>query len=179
MRPDWAKAHYNRGVTLRVMGDPRQAREAMEKALQIDPDYADALNNLGSLLAAEGKHAAAGRTFRRLLKVDPGNATGWNELGSVLSALDQKKEAVDAYRKAAEGALKGVLEYSEAETVSVDYNGNPHSAIVDATDAARLEIIPGRPVLCLDGVDVDSADCPVLTTHSRFVADRIALIVET
>ncbi|HMK81837.1 MAG TPA: phosphonate metabolism transcriptional regulator PhnF [Xanthobacteraceae bacterium] len=53
------------------------------------------------------------------------------------------------------------------------------AAIVDATDAARLEIIPGRPVLCLDGVDVDGEDCPVLTTHSRFVADRIALIVET
>jgi GntR family phosphonate transport system transcriptional regulator len=53
------------------------------------------------------------------------------------------------------------------------------AAIVDAPDAARLEIIPGRPVLCLDSVDVDETDCPVLTTHSRFVADRIALVVET
>jgi GntR family phosphonate transport system transcriptional regulator len=53
------------------------------------------------------------------------------------------------------------------------------AAIVDAPDAARLEITPGRPVLCLDSVDVDADDVPVLTTHSRFVADRIALVVET
>jgi glyceraldehyde 3-phosphate dehydrogenase len=38
-----------------------------------------------------------------------------------------------AFRAAAEGKLKGVLEYSDAPTVSVDYNGNPHSAIFDAT----------------------------------------------
>jgi GntR family phosphonate transport system transcriptional regulator len=53
------------------------------------------------------------------------------------------------------------------------------AAVVDATDAARLEIIPGRPILCLDSVDVDADDVPVLTAHSRFVADRIALVVET
>jgi len=39
-----------------------------------------------------------------------------------------------AFRKAAEGELKGVLEYSEAQTVSIDYNGNPHSSIFDATN---------------------------------------------
>jgi len=53
------------------------------------------------------------------------------------------------------------------------------AAVVDAIDAARLEILPGRPILCLESVDVDDKDCPVLTAHSRFVADRIALMVET
>jgi len=53
------------------------------------------------------------------------------------------------------------------------------AAVVDVTDAARLEIIPGRPVLCVETVDVDGEDRPVLTAHSRFVADRIALVVET
>jgi glyceraldehyde 3-phosphate dehydrogenase len=38
-----------------------------------------------------------------------------------------------AFRAAAEGKMKGVLEYSDAPTVSIDYNGNPHSAIFDAT----------------------------------------------
>jgi glyceraldehyde 3-phosphate dehydrogenase len=40
-----------------------------------------------------------------------------------------------AFRKNADGPLKGILEYSDAPTVSVDYNGNPHSAIFDATNA--------------------------------------------
>jgi GntR family transcriptional regulator, phosphonate transport system regulatory protein len=66
----------------------------------------------------------------------------------------------------------GVHQYSRKSTQIT-------AALVDATDAARLEIIPGRPILCLDSVDVDSGDVPVLTGHSRFVADRIALLVET
>jgi len=38
-----------------------------------------------------------------------------------------------AFKVAAEGKLKGVLAYSDEPTVSVDYNGNPHSSIFDAT----------------------------------------------
>jgi glyceraldehyde 3-phosphate dehydrogenase len=38
-----------------------------------------------------------------------------------------------AYRKAAsQGALKGIIAYSEVELVSSDYIGNPHSCIIDA-----------------------------------------------
>jgi len=44
-----------------------------------------------------------------------------------------------AYKAAAEGTLKGVLEYSEAPTVSIDYNGNPHSAILDATNTLVMD----------------------------------------
>jgi glyceraldehyde 3-phosphate dehydrogenase len=38
-----------------------------------------------------------------------------------------------AFKAAAAGALQGVLQYSDEPTVSVDYNGNPHSSIFDAT----------------------------------------------
>ena len=37
-----------------------------------------------------------------------------------------------AMKAAADGPLKGILEYSEAPLVSVDINGNPHSSIFDA-----------------------------------------------
>lgn len=39
-----------------------------------------------------------------------------------------------AFRKAAEGSLRGLLEYTEEELVSIDFRGNPHSAIVDANN---------------------------------------------
>lgn len=42
------------------------------------------------------------------------------------------QEVNAAFRKAAEGAFKGLLEYTEDELVSIDFRGNPHSAIVDA-----------------------------------------------
>ena len=38
-----------------------------------------------------------------------------------------------AFKAAADGKLKGVLQYSDEPTVSIDYNGNPHSSIFDAT----------------------------------------------
>jgi len=37
-----------------------------------------------------------------------------------------------AIRTAAEGPLKGILQYCEEELVSVDFNGNPHSSIFDS-----------------------------------------------
>jgi glyceraldehyde 3-phosphate dehydrogenase len=40
-------------------------------------------------------------------------------------------ELNQAFKDAAEGALKGILRYSDLPLVSKDYNGDPHSAIVD------------------------------------------------
>jgi glyceraldehyde 3-phosphate dehydrogenase len=37
-----------------------------------------------------------------------------------------------ALKKAAEGPMKGILEYSDEELVSIDFRGNPASSIVDA-----------------------------------------------
>jgi glyceraldehyde 3-phosphate dehydrogenase len=44
-----------------------------------------------------------------------------------------------AFREAAQGKLKNILQYSEEPLVSVDLNGNPHSAILDAPLTAVLE----------------------------------------
>ncbi len=51
----------------------------------------------------------------------------------VVLEKETTKEAVNAaLKEAAQGALKGVLGYSEEPLVSVDYKGDPHSSIVDA-----------------------------------------------
>ncbi len=44
-----------------------------------------------------------------------------------------------AYRRAADGPLKGILKYSEAPIVSVDQNGDPHSATLDAPLTTVIE----------------------------------------
>jgi glyceraldehyde 3-phosphate dehydrogenase len=49
-------------------------------------------------------------------------------------------EAVNAaFRKAAMGPLKGILDVTDQELVSVDFNGNSHSAIVDLPSTAVVE----------------------------------------
>ena len=42
------------------------------------------------------------------------------------------EEVNQAMQRAAEGPLKGILQYCQEELVSVDFNGNPHSSIFDA-----------------------------------------------
>jgi glyceraldehyde 3-phosphate dehydrogenase len=45
----------------------------------------------------------------------------------------------DAFREAAAGKLRGILDASEEELVSVDFNGNAHSSIVDLSSTAMIE----------------------------------------
>lgn len=50
-----------------------------------------------------------------------------------------KEEINAALKAAAEGELKGVLQYEEAELVSMDFKGNPHSSILDAASTLVLD----------------------------------------
>ena len=52
------------------------------------------------------------------------------------------------------------------------------AGIVDATDAARLDLALGRPVLVVDSTDVDTDGTPLLTKRSRFAAERVEFLVE-
>jgi glyceraldehyde 3-phosphate dehydrogenase len=45
----------------------------------------------------------------------------------------------DAYREAASGRLRGILDATSEELVSCDFNGNPHSSIVDLPSTALIE----------------------------------------
>ena len=49
------------------------------------------------------------------------------------------EEVNAAFRKAAEGAMKGILEYTEEPLVSIDFKGNPASSIVDALSTMVLD----------------------------------------
>src|ERR1700740_427737 len=53
-----------------------------------------------------------------------------------LTVFTEKPAAVQsvnaALKAAADGPMKGILQFEEEELVSVDFRGNPHSSIVDA-----------------------------------------------
>lgn len=49
------------------------------------------------------------------------------------------EEVNTALKRAAEGELKGILAYTEEPLVSRDFNGNPHSSIVDALSTMVIE----------------------------------------
>ena len=60
----------------------------------------------------------------------------------------------------------GVRDFSRASTRIT-------AAIADATDAARLDLALGRPVLVVDSTDVDIEGRPIVTKRSRFAAERV------
>jgi len=53
------------------------------------------------------------------------------DLVALLSKDITAEEANTAIKNAAQGKLKGILDYSESPLVSIDYTSNPHSSIVD------------------------------------------------
>lgn len=68
---------------------------------------------------------------------------------------DLEKEATAesvnaALKEAADGPLKGILQYSEGPLVSIDVNGNPHSSIFDAP---LTKVIGGNMVKVLSWYD--------------------------
>jgi glyceraldehyde 3-phosphate dehydrogenase len=58
------------------------------------------------------------------------------DLTAQLSRKTTVEEINATFKAAAEGKLKGILEYNTEQTVSVDYNGNPASSIFDSTQTA-------------------------------------------
>ncbi len=52
------------------------------------------------------------------------------------------------------------------------------AGIVDAVDAARLDLALGRPVLVVDATDVDTDGRPLVTKRARFAAERVEFLVE-
>jgi glyceraldehyde 3-phosphate dehydrogenase len=71
----------------------------------------------------------------------------------LVAIVDKKTSAEEvnaALKEAANGAMKGLLQFSEDELVSIDFKGNPHSSIVDA---AYTKVMDGDFVKVLSWYD--------------------------
>lgn len=103
--------------------DPRRARAA---ALSIVPTTTGAAK-AAALALPQLKGKLDGLALR--VPIPSGSIT---DLVLVLDREVTAEEINAAMKKAADGPLKGVLEYSEEPLVSIDIVGNPHSCIFDA-----------------------------------------------
>lgn len=61
-----------------------------------------------------------------------------------------REEVNTVLKEAAAGELKGILDYCEAPLVSRDFNGNPHSAIVDALSTMVIDGIMVKVIAWYD-----------------------------
>ena len=107
--------------------DLRRARAA---ALSMIPSSTGAAKMIGEVIP-ELKGKLNGTSIRV-----PTPNVSLVDLTAELSRKATVEEINTAFKAAAEGKLKGVLQYNTEQTVSVDYNGNPASCIFDATQTA-------------------------------------------
>jgi DNA-binding transcriptional MerR regulator len=94
-----AEEWYEAGCALEATS-PQQAREAYERALEIDPSVTDAHVNLGRLLHMAGELGRAEPHYRESARLDPDNPTPHFNLGVLLEDVGRRDEAVHAYRQA-------------------------------------------------------------------------------
>jgi glyceraldehyde 3-phosphate dehydrogenase len=76
----------------------------------------------------------------------------------------------NAFREAAAGRLRGILDATDEELVSVDFNGNSHSSIVDLPSTALVE---GNMVKVLAWYDNEWGYSSRLRDLVRFVGKRL------
>ncbi|MFB1082344.1 type I glyceraldehyde-3-phosphate dehydrogenase [Jeotgalibacillus sp. JSM ZJ347] len=110
--------------------DYRRARAAAENIIPTSTGAAKAV----SLVLPE----LEGKLNGMAMRVPTPNVS----LVDLVAELDQNVTADEinaALKEAAEGDLKGILEYSDEPLVSTDYNGNTHSSIVDGLSTMVLE----------------------------------------
>jgi len=79
---------------------PAEAREAYERALELQPDHASAHVNLGRILHEAGDPRAAEPHYLAALEVRPEDATAAYNLGVALEDMGKLPEALLAYQKA-------------------------------------------------------------------------------
>lgn len=84
---------------------------------------------------------------------------------------DADANAVNAaMKKAAEGSLKGILAYSEAPLVSIDFNGNPASSIFDSP---LTKVMDGKLVKIFSWYDNEWGYSNRLADVTAFVAAKL------
>ena len=103
--------------------DLRRARAA---ALSMIPTTTGAASAVGEVLPE-----LKGRLDGFAMRVPTPNVSVV-DLNVLVDRKTSSQEVNDALREAAEGSLKGILAFSDAELVSIDFRKNPHSSIVDA-----------------------------------------------
>ncbi len=102
--------------------DLRRARAA---ALSIIPTTTGAATAVGEVLPA-----LKGRLDGIAMRVPTPNVSVV-DLNAILEKNATAEEINAAFKVAADGPLKGILEYVTAPLVSIDFRGNPHSAMLD------------------------------------------------
>ena len=140
--------------------DLRRARAA---ALSMIPTTTGAAKALKEVLPA-----MAGKLDGMAIRVPTPNVS-LVDLTCRLEKAAKKDEINAAFKKAAAGALKGILAVSEEPLVSCDYNGDRHSSTIDAA----LTTVVGDTAKVMSWYDNEMGYSQRLFDLAKYVGERL------
>ena len=145
-------------------GPHNDLRRARAAALSMVPTSTGAAKAIGLVLPA-----LKGKLDGIAVRVPTPNVSVVDLTATIEKDADDK--AVNAaMKKAAEGPLKGILAYSDAPLVSVDFNGNPASSIFDAP---LTKVLGGKLVKIFSWYDNEWGYSNRLADVTAFVASKL------
>jgi Tfp pilus assembly protein PilF len=97
VRPDYAEALCNRGVTLHELKRFEEALASYDRALKVRPGYAEALYNRGNTLKELKRLEEALASYDHALKARPDYAEAFCNRGITLHKLNRFEEALASY----------------------------------------------------------------------------------
>ena len=143
-----------------VHGDLRRARAA---AMNIIPTSTGAARAVG-LVIPELQGKLHGVAFRV-----PTSTVSATDFTAVVERKTTVEEVNAAFKEAAGGSLKGILDYCDEPLVSSDFKGNPHSCIFDSLSTIVME---GEMVKVLGWYDNEWGYACRTADLSAFLADK-------
>jgi glyceraldehyde 3-phosphate dehydrogenase len=143
-----------------VASDPRDARAASENIVPNETGAARAV----ALVIPDLKGRFTGMAFRV-----PTPTVSVVDFTALLKREVTKEEVNAAFKKASEGDLKGIMDYTEEPLVSSDLKGDEHSTIVSGIDT----IVLGNMVKIISWYDNEWGYACRLADITAFVAERL------
>jgi cytochrome c-type biogenesis protein CcmH/NrfG len=142
IKPDYAEAHCNLGVTLCDQGKLDEAIATYRQAIQIKPDYAEAHCNLGAALDDLGRPDEAVAVYRQAVVLKPNFAGVHNNLGLGLMQLGHMSEARAALERAVQLAPRNAKHRYDLGQITRFVGEDPFVAEMEqlARDSASLSV---------------------------------------
>jgi glyceraldehyde 3-phosphate dehydrogenase len=141
----------------------KDLRDARAAAVNIVPSSTGAARAVG-LVIPELQGKFTGMAFRV-----PVATVSVVDFTAILGKDVPPAEINEAVKEYAEGAMKGILQYSDELLVSSDLKGNPHSSIFSAVDTIGL----GNFVKVVSWYDNEWGYSSRVADITKFVADRL------
>jgi len=100
LNPKWPEPYYSAGVSYYLLHRYADARQSLDRALELDPSSVRALFLYSASLANEGRNREAEKVLSRAIARQPGNPRFQYHLGAIRLRDNREAEAQQAFEQA-------------------------------------------------------------------------------